>query len=142
MLSMIAGAFVSIYINNELRGCIGEFARAKSLIEVVQEMAVSASRDRRFKPVQKDELDKMKLEISVLSPLKKIKSINEIEPGKHGIYIKKGMFSGTFLPQVATKTGWNVEELLGRCSRDKAGLGWEGWKTADVFVYEAQIVCD
>jgi len=142
ILGQEAGAFVSIYINKELRGCIGGFAQGKPLLELVKQMAVSAANDRRFDPVKKDELYKMKLEISVLSPLKKIDSIDEIELGKHGIYIKKGVFSGTFLPQVATKTGWDIIELLGRCSRDKAGLGWDGWKTADIFVYEAKIVKD
>jgi AMMECR1 domain-containing protein len=46
------------------------------------------------------------------------------------------------LPQVADKTGWNVNEFLGRCSRDKAGIGWEGWKTAELFTYEAIIIKD
>jgi uncharacterized protein (TIGR00296 family) len=100
-------------------------------------MAVSASHDRRFDPIKPDELDQMEIEISVLSPLKKADSVDEIELGKHGIYIKQGNNSGTFLPQVAAKTGWSIEDFLGHCSRDKAGLGWEGWKTAEVFVYEA-----
>lgn len=143
ILGKEAGAFVSIYINKKLRGCIGGFAReGNPLLELVQQMAVSAASDRRFDPVKKEELENMNLEISVLSPLKKIDSIDEIELGKHGIYIKKGMFSGTFLPQVATKTGWNLAEFLGKCSRDKAGIGWDGWKTADIFVYEAEILKD
>ncbi|HSO88822.1 MAG TPA: AmmeMemoRadiSam system protein B [Draconibacterium sp.] len=139
ILNDIMGAFVSIYVNGKLRGCIGGFAQEKSLNDVVQHMAVSASCDRRFTAVQPEELENMELEISVLSPLKKIESINEIELGKHGIYIKKDISSGTFLPQVATKTGWNLEEFLGHCSRDKAGIGWDGWKTADIFTYEAVV---
>jgi AMMECR1 domain-containing protein len=71
--------------------------------------------------------------------MRKIGSIDEIELGKHGIYIKKGYNSGTFLPQVATETGWSKEEFLGHCARDKARIGWDGWKTAEVFVYEAYI---
>ncbi|MBN2637224.1 MAG: AmmeMemoRadiSam system protein B [Prolixibacteraceae bacterium] len=133
------GAFVSIYINGKLRGCIGGFAQEKTLNELIQKTAVSASCDKRFKPIGEDELENMQLEISVLSPLKKVKSVNEIELGKHGIYIRNEESSGTFLPQVATKTGWNIEEFLGHCSRDKAGLGWNGWKTADLFTYEAII---
>ena len=131
------GAFVSIYVKNKLRGCIGSFAKNKTLNEMVQEMAVSASHDRRFDPIKAEELDKTEIEISVLSPLKKIDTVSEIELGKHGIYIKQGNSSGTFLPQVATKTGWNLEEFLGHCSRDKAGIGREGWKNAEVFIYEA-----
>jgi AmmeMemoRadiSam system protein B/AmmeMemoRadiSam system protein A len=132
-----AGVFVSIYVNDELRGCIGNFAQGETLNNLVQRVAVSATRDHRFENLKKDELDDMQLEISVLSPLKKIESIDEIELGKHGIYIKKGMNSGTFLPQVAKKTNWTLEEFLGHCSRDKAGLGWEGWKGAEIYTYEA-----
>jgi MEMO1 family protein len=140
ILNEIMGAFVSIYVNGKLRGCIGGFAQEKSLNDVVQRMAVSASCDRRFPAVKPEELENMEIEISVLSPLKKIESINEIELGKHGIYIKKGINSGTFLPQVATKTEWSLEEFLGHCSRDKTGIGWEGWKTADIFTYEAIVL--
>lgn len=142
ILNEITGAFVSIYINGRLRGCIGGFAQKKTLNDLVQDMAVSASHDRRFTPVKPEELENMELEISVLSPLNKINSPSEIELGKHGIYITDGLNSGTFLPQVATKTGWNVEEFLGHCSRDKAGIGWNGWKTADIFTYEAIIIRD
>jgi hypothetical protein len=133
------GVFVSIYINGKLRGCIGGFAQEKTLNELIQKMSVSASCDRRFKRVKKNELENMELEISVLSPLKKINSEKEIILGKHGIYIRKGLSSGTFLPQVAIKTGWTVDEFLGHCSKDKAGLGWDGWKTAELFTYEAVI---
>lgn len=139
ILNEEAGVFVSIYVNNELRGCIGNFAQGETLNNLVQRVAVSATRDHRFKNLKKEELDNMQLEISVLSPLKKIDTIDEIELGKHGIYIKKGLNSGTFLPQVAKKTKWTLDEFLGHCSRDKAGLGWEGWKNADIFTYEAYI---
>lgn len=139
ILSEKTGVFVSIYIDGNLRGCIGGFAGEQTLNEMVQRLAASSACDRRFKPVRIEELDKMKLEISVLSPLKKINSIDEIKPGKHGIYIKQGFSSGTFLPQVATKTGWTREEFLGHCARDKAGIGWDGWKTAEIFIYEAVV---
>ena len=139
IINEIAGGFVSIYVDNELRGCIGNFAGKKTLNEVVQTGAVSAACDHRFKGLCKDELHKMQLEISVLTPLKKIKSIDEIEMGKHGIYIKKGLNTGTFLPQVAAKVDWDLNKFLGYCSRDKAGIGWEGWKTAELFTYEAVV---
>ena len=139
ILDQIAGVFVSIYIKNELRGCMGNFADEKTLNELVQKMAVSAACDRRFDDLQFEELSNLELEISVLSPLKKIASIEEIELGKHGIYIKKGLNSGTFLPQVAIKTRWDLTEFLGHCARDKAGLDWNGWKTADIYIYEAVI---
>lgn len=139
ILNESAGVFVSIYVNNELRGCIGSFVAEDTLNNLVQNMAVSAACDRRFDNLNIVDLDKMELEISVLSHLKKIESPEEIELGKHGIYIKHGFNTGTFLPQVATKTGWNLAEFLGHCSRDKAGLGWEGWKSAELFIYEAYV---
>lgn len=137
ILNEKTGVFVSIYINGKLRGCIGGFAGEETLNEMVQQLAPSSACDRRFEPVQEDELANMQLEISVLSPLKKIDSTEEIVLGKHGIYIRQGYNSGTFLPQVATKTGWSLEEFLGHCARDKAVIGWNGWKTAEIFIYEA-----
>ncbi len=139
ILNKITGAFVSIYIKNELRGCIGGFAQEKILNELVQKMAVSAALDGRFEKVMLKELKDIELEISVLSPLTKINSVDEIELGKHGIFIQEGINSGTFLPQVADKTGWNINQFLGHCARDKAGIGWNGWKTADIYIYEAVV---
>ncbi len=72
--------------------------------------------------------------------MKKISSIKEIVLGRHGIYIKKGNQSGTMLPQVATENRWSVEEFLGYTSRDKAGIGWEGWKDADIYTYEGIVL--
>jgi MEMO1 family protein len=133
-----AGAFVTLKEKGELRGCIGRFNSNSTLIELVQEMSIaSATKDYRFSPVMSEELASIDIEISVLTPLHKIESVNEIVLGKHGIYIKKGNSSGTFLPQVAKQTGWNLEEFLGHCSRDKAGLGWDEWKSADIYTYEA-----
>jgi AmmeMemoRadiSam system protein B/AmmeMemoRadiSam system protein A len=133
-----AGAFVTLTEKGALRGCIGSFNPQQPLYQVVQSMAVAAAtEDYRFSPVTAKEVPEIEIEISVLTPLKKINSINEIVLGKHGIYIKKGARSGTFLPQVATGTGWNLEEFLGHCAQDKAFIGWNGWKDADIYTYEA-----
>lgn len=138
-----AGAFVSLYENGQLRGCIGQFIGDKPLWRTVKEMTdASATRDTRFNPVGKSEVKDIKIEISVLTPLKKIDDISEIKLGRDGIYIKKGYYSGTFLPQVATKTGWDLEEFLGHCARDKAQIGWDGWKDADIFIYRAIVFSD
>ncbi|MCH7657691.1 MAG: AmmeMemoRadiSam system protein B [Bacteroidetes bacterium] len=136
-----AGAFVSLHSSDgKLRGCIGQFDAKDPLYKVISEMTISAStRDYRFKPVTPEELKGIELEISVLTPKKKIQSIDEITLGKHGIYIVKDGKSGTFLPQVAGEFGWTKEEFLGRCSRDKARIGWEGWKDADIYIFEAII---
>jgi hypothetical protein len=137
---MKAGAFVTLKEKGELRGCIGRFTSDIPLYKVIQEMAIASStEDTRFSPVSPAEVDQLEIEISVLSPMKGVYSPDDIILGKHGIYIKKGYFSGTFLPQVATETGWNKEEFLGHCARDKAGIGWDGWKDADLYVYEACI---
>jgi MEMO1 family protein len=134
------GAFVTLHENGQLRGCIGQFITDRPLYKTIQDMAVSSSsKDYRFSPVKPDELNKIEIEISVLSPLKLIKSADEIELGKHGIYIKKGYSSGTFLPQVATETGWTISQFLGHCAQDKAGIGWDGWKDAEIYIYTADI---
>jgi AMMECR1 domain-containing protein len=75
----------------------------------------------------------------VLTPLKRIKSPDEFNLGKQGIYIKKGNQTGTFLPQVAAQTGWSKDEFLGHCAQDKAGIGWNGWKSAELYTYEAVV---
>jgi len=134
------GAFVTLHKDGALRGCIGRFSASEPLYKVVQQMAISAAtEDNRFSVVTIDEMKDIDLEISVLTPMQKINSIDEIEMGRHGIYIKKGFYSGTFLPQVATETGWSKEEFLGYCSKNKAGLGWDGWKEADIYIYEALV---
>jgi AmmeMemoRadiSam system protein A len=134
------GAFVTLHKQGMLRSCIGHFEAYEPLYKTVQQMAIAAStQDYRFPPVKPNEVNELELEISVLTPMRKINSIDEIELGKHGIYIKKGSRSGTFLPQVATETGWTKEEFLGYCAQDKVGLGWDGWKDADIFIYEALI---
>jgi AmmeMemoRadiSam system protein B/AmmeMemoRadiSam system protein A len=135
------GAFVTLKINGVLRGCIGRFISSEPLFKVVQESAISSAfEDPRFSPITKNEYKNTEIEITVIGPLKRIKNINEIVLGKHGIYIKKDNRSGTMLPQVATENGWTVEEFLGFTSRDKAGLGWDGWKDAELSIYEGVVL--
>ena len=132
------GAFVSLHKQGRLRGCIGHFGEDVPLYEIVAEMARAAAfEDPRFQPVTHDELDDLDIEISVLTPMRRIQSLDEFQLHKHGIYIKKGYRSGTFLPQVADEVNWTKEEFVGHCSQDKAGLGWDGWKDAELYVYEA-----
>ena len=139
-LNIRAGAFVTLHKAGELRGCIGRFSSDAPLYRLIRELSVASStEDSRFEPVRPGETDQVDIEISVLSPLKKIRSASEITLGKHGIYMKKGAYSGTFLPQVAIEQGWNLDEFLGHCARDKAGIGWNGWKEAELFTYESCI---
>jgi hypothetical protein len=135
-----SGAFVTLNKNHVLRGCVGRFDPDQPLWKVVQLMAVAAStHDYRFTKVQSNEISQLEIEISVLTPLKRIQSADEFNLGKQGIYMKKGNSSGTFLPQVAAQTSWNKEEFLGHCAEDKAGIGWDGWKTAELYTYEALV---
>ena len=138
MLSKKCGAFVSLHKHGHLRGCIGHFGEDTPLYEIVAEMARAAAfEDPRFMPVSREELDAIDIEISVLTPMRRIQSLDEFELHRHGIYIRKGYRSGTFLPQVADEVSWTKEEFVGHCSQDKAGLGWNGWKDAELYVYEA-----
>ncbi len=135
------GAFVTLKINGVLRGCIGRFVSTKPLYELVGESAISSAfGDPRFPGLTLSEYEKVEMEITVLGPMRKISNISEIELGKHGIYVKKGINAGTMLPQVATENGWSVEEFLGYTARDKAGIGWDGWKTADLFIYDGMVL--
>ena len=132
------GAFVTLNVHGNLRGCIGRFEPVDPLYKTIQSMAVAAAtQDPRFVPLRAEELKNIEIEISVLTPLRRIHSIEEFQLGKHGIYMRKGDRSGTFLPQVAKETGWTKEEFLGHCAEEKAGIGWDGWKDAELYVYEA-----
>ena len=132
------GAFVSLHKQGSLRGCIGHFGEDTPLCEIVAEMARAAAfEDPRFMPVTREELDDLDIEISVLTPMRRIQSLDEFQLHRHGIYIRKGYRSGTFLPQVADEVNWTKEEFVGHCSQDKAGLGWDGWRDAELYVYEA-----
>ncbi len=137
-LKQKCGAFVSLHKQGRLRGCIGHFGEDVPLHEIVAEMARAAAfEDPRFMPVSRDELEDIDIEISVLTPMRRIQSLDEFQLHKHGIYIKKGYRSGTFLPQVADEVNWTKEEFVGHCAQDKAGIGWDGWKDAELYVYEA-----
>jgi hypothetical protein len=135
------GVFVTLHLDGRLRGCIGRFTSASTLQATIWEMARSAAfDDPRFPSLSRSEAHRIDIEISVLSPLKKIDSLDEFKLGRDGIYMVKGGRSGTFLPQVAEETGWTTEEFLGHCARDKAGIGWFGWKEAELYTYQTGIV--
>ncbi|MGB9637368.1 MAG: AmmeMemoRadiSam system protein A [Microgenomates group bacterium] len=136
------GAFVTLKKNKQLRGCIGTFEPKDPLYTVIQKMAIAAAtQDPRFFPVSKEELNDIKIEISVLTPKTKINNWRKIKLGKHGVVIQKGFRSGTFLPQVATETGWNLEEFLSQLCTQKAGLPPDCYKdpTVNLYTFKAQI---
>ena len=135
------GVFVTLHLDGRLRGCIGRFTSSSSLHATIREMAQSAAfSDPRFPPLSQNEAHRIDIEVSVLSPLKRIASIDEFKLGRDGIYMIKGNRHGTFLPQVAEETGWTTEEFLGHCARDKAGIGYDGWKDAELYTYQTEVV--
>lgn len=134
------GAFVSIYIKDQLRGCIGTFSEDAPLFKNVMRMSYSAAaHDNRFPAIRLEEAGQIKIEISVLSPRLAIEGPEEIEIGRHGIFMELGTKRGTLLPQVAKEQEWSVEEFLGNCAQYKAGLAWDGWKLARLYTYEASV---
>lgn len=129
------GAFVTLKIAERLRGCIGNFTSDKPVYQLVADLAIeSATRDPRFPAVTKQELPKLKIEISVLSPLQRVAKIEELVVGTHGIYLKKGMYRGVLLPQVATEYGWDRETFLTHTCY-KAHLDGDAWKDPKVEIY-------
>lgn len=135
------GAFVTLKRKGDLRGCIGYTSASLPLHETVSTVAVQAAfHDPRFAALTKDEWNDTDLELSVLTPMKKITSLDEIEVGRHGIYIEKGFHSGLLLPQVAVEYGWDRDTFLDYTCM-KAGLPKNSWKSKDVsiFVFSAEI---
>jgi len=129
------GAFVTIQKRGELRGCIGYIEGHGPLHKTIEKMAEAAAfNDPRFTPVKEKELPELDIEISVLTPLKRITDVSEIQVGKHGIYIKKGWSSGLLLPQVATEYEWDRHTFLEHTCQ-KAGLPSNAWKEKDTEIY-------
>jgi AmmeMemoRadiSam system protein A len=124
-----------------LRGCIGQIVPAKPLYQTIADMAMAAAfDDPRFEPLAAKELPDLELEISVLTPMEKMKRADEIEVGKHGLYIKKGFYSGLLLPQVAAEYGWDRTTFLEETCR-KAGLPRHAWKEkgTEIYLFSADI---
>lgn len=133
------GAFITIHTKKgKLRGCIGHLADDMPLYQCVAQMASAAAfDDPRFYPLRAYEYDEITIEISVLTPMKRIYNINEFQLHRDGIFMRKGNRSGTFLPQVADDVKWTKEEFFGHCAQDKVGIGWDGWKDAELYTYQA-----
>ncbi len=140
-LNQACGAFVTLHMNGGLRGCIGNIAAQAPLWKTVRDMAVEAAfHDPRFPAVSASELSQIDLEISVLSPLRQIRNISEIQVGKHGLLIKKGAYQGLLLPQVAQEYGWDRTQFLEHTCA-KAGLQKGCYKQKDcrIFIFSAEV---
>ncbi len=136
-----AGAFVTLHSHGELRGCIGFIEARLPVYETVSEMAArAAASDPRFDSVKESELDNIDIEVSVLSPLRKIGKIEEVEVGRDGVVIEKGFNRGLLLPQVATENGWDRETFLKYVCM-KAGLSKDAYldPESNLYVFTAEV---
>ncbi|MCK4417112.1 MAG: AmmeMemoRadiSam system protein B [Candidatus Latescibacteria bacterium] len=141
VLNQKRGAFVTLTKWGTLRGCIGYVEAHKPLYQTVKEVAISAAlHDPRFPPIGKEELKEIKVEISVLTPPRRIKEIEEIKVGRDGIIIKKGYDQGLLLPQVATEYGWDLPTFLEHTCH-KAGLPKDAWqdKDTEIWIFSAEV---
>lgn len=108
-----AGAFVTLYANQSLRGCIGTFDTSRPVAETVQSMAeAAATRDTRFRPVRPDEVDNLDISLSILAPPHPIHSLDEVEIGRDGLVVSHRGRRGVLLPKVAVERSWEPTEFL------------------------------
>lgn len=138
------GCFVTLKIDDQLRGCIGNFQSRLPLYQEVALMAVAAAtEDPRFPPITKTELDQAGIEITILSPLERINGPEDITIGQHGIYLEHGYHRGVLLPQVASEHQWGALTFLQQTC-NKAGLSADMWQAAETELYRfsGQIIAE
>jgi hypothetical protein len=142
VLKQKLGVFVTLKKDDQLRGCIGELEPNQPLAKLIQKTAIAAAtQDPRFFPVSAEELEAIKIEISVLTPLKKISDWRQIQLGKQGVVIRQGSRGGVFLPQVAEETSWSLEEFLSELCEQKAGLPANCYQNprTEIYTFEAEV---
>ncbi len=144
-----AGVFVTVHNRPEkarregrLRGCIGVMEAREPLVDAVAHAAVSAAHDPRFPPLGTEELPGVSLEVSVLSPMRRVADPNAIRLGVHGVVLAKGGRRAVFLPQVATETGWDLPTFLSQLAL-KAGLPADAWRSGATFeLFTAEVFAE
>lgn len=139
-LQQLGAGFVTLEKHEQLRGCIGYTEAFMPLYQAISDCAVQAAvADRRFSPVTLPELDSLHIEISVLTPLQRVSSLDEIQVGRDGLMISRGGYRGLLLPQVATHYGWDRDQFLMQTCH-KAGLPADAYKSPDAVIYKFQAV--
>lgn len=135
--------FVTLKIGGELRGCIGSLAPVEPLYLSVHDNAVNAAlRDPRFEAVRPSELDRIEIDVSILSPIRDIPSVADFKIGQHGIILEKGPYRAVYLPEVAVEQKWTVAETLSSLSM-KAGLPPDAWQRGARFkVFESVVLSE
>ncbi len=139
------GAFVTLTRKGLLRGCIGLMESVWPLPETVARMAAAAAtEDPRFPAARPEEVETLGIEISVLSPLRRVATPEAIHLGQDGVLVKKGARTGVFLPQVARETGWTRERFLNELCASKAGLPENAWQdpNTELYTFQAEIFND
>lgn len=140
-LKVATATFVTLKIKGELRGCIGSLSPSEPLYLSVHHNAVNAAlHDYRFHPVSKAELPSISVDVSILSPIREIPSLDEFKLGQQGIILEKGMNRAVFLPEVALEQKWTKEETLTHLAL-KASLDRNDWKSGARFqVFESVVL--
>lgn len=135
-----AGAFVTLRIAGELRGCIGYPEPELPLVEVVERCAVSAAiSDPRFPPLTATEWREVDIELSVLGPIEPVDGMRDVVIGRHGLIVEFGRRRGLLLPQVAIEWKWDAAEFAAQTCT-KAGIPRDAWqKGAKLFKFEAEV---
>ena len=130
-----AGAFVTLRTNaGDLRGCIGSILPREALYLAVHSSALSAAfRDPRFRPVGREELVQLIIEISVMGPIERVTDFEDVMAGRDGLIVTRGRYAGLLLPQVASEYGWDRDTFLDQTCV-KAGLGRGGWRHPDTVI--------
>jgi len=137
------GVFVTLQRGGRLRGCMGILDPSMSLVAAVRQAAISAARqDPRFPPVAPDELPDLDVEVSILSDPERMKNLDDLRIGTHGILVRRGLQRGLFLPQVATDHHFDKETFLSRCCAEKAGLPADAWRQPDteVLLFTTEVI--
>ena len=135
-----SGAFVTLHVDRELRGCIGHPGSDRPLDELVGQCAVAAAtEDPRFPALTAAELPDVEIEISVLTPIRQVVDLREIEVGRDGLIVQDGHRRGLLLPQVATERRWDRDTFLSHTCL-KAGLRPDAWRTgAKISRFQAEV---
>jgi AmmeMemoRadiSam system protein A len=140
-LAKPCGAFVTLHLRGNLRGCIGRMGASTALKKTVRSMAVEAAfGDPRFPPLSQSELSGINIEISVLSPMERCDDPRSVKVGVHGLYLIHRGRSGVLLPQVPVEQGWGLDEYLDYICI-KAGLPPRSYDApdAELFTFTATV---
>ncbi len=139
-LARSSGVFVTLRRHGALRGCIGRLQTKESLAQSVPQVALDAAlQDTRFSPVTADELDELEVEVSVLTPAKRLATLKDLVPGRDGVILEHDEHHGVFLPAVWAETGWTRLEFLRELASQKAGLPADAWRKATLLTFQDQV---